>query len=222
MREMENIKRSYELDIYKVLHEIKNPLTVVSGYLELMNGGGDYEKFYQIIEEEVNRTLSIIKNYSMKKDLIFEEIEISYFMEDVQNILGDLYFEDDVSIELEGDEDIYLYSSYDVLKQIVMNLIKNSYEAKKDSPLAIKISWKKDKLHTIIEIQDNGIGMDSFELKKIGRDFYTTKENGTGLGVSFVREMMKKLDGFLEFDSKKGVGTVVKLTFFNKKNSEEF
>ncbi|MBR2828689.1 MAG: HAMP domain-containing histidine kinase [Bacilli bacterium] len=219
---MENINRCYDLDIYKVLHEIKNPLTVVSGYLELMNGGGEYEKYYQIIEEEVNRTLSIIKNYSMKKDLIFEEVEISYFMEEIQSILRDLYGCDDVSIELEGNEDIYLYTNYDILKQIVMNILKNSYEAKGDSSLCIKISWKMDDVHTIIEIQDNGIGMDSNELKKISREYYTTKENGTGLGVPFIYEMIKKLDGLVEYESCKNVGTLVRLSFFHKKNSEEF
>ena len=215
---MENIKR---LDFCKVLHEIKNPLTVVSGYLELMEDGSNNEKFYKIIDEEIKRTLSIIREYSNNIEIEFEEIELDYLIEDIVSNLKDLYKNNNVYFSLEGDSEIYFDSNYDKLKQIFLNIIKNAYEAKKDS-LLIKIKWNQDKDNTYINIIDNGIGISLEDLNRIGEDFYTTKENGTGLGIPFIIENVKKLGGDVKYNSIKGRGTEVKLTFKNRKNSEEF
>ena len=221
---MENVKRYYEFDsrICKILHEIKNPLTVVSGYLELMEEGKNNEKFYKIIEEEVKRTLSIIKNYSSNEEIETEEIEIDYFMEEIKNTLEELYEKNDTKIILLGKEDIYLNTNYDKLKQIIINIIKNSYEAKNKNPLEIKINWYQKNNHTMITITDNGIGMTKEELSHIEEDFYTTKEYGTGLGISLIKEMLKKLNGEISYESEKYIGTKVTLTFPTEKNSEEF
>lgn len=215
---MESINRYNELNrsIYKLLHEIKNPLTVVSGYLELMeDGSSNNQKFYKIIDEEIKRTLSIISDYSSNKKLEKEEIELSCFMEDIKNTLEELYQNNNTSIYINGEEEIYINTNYDKLKQILINIIKNSYEAKSKNKLEININWYQDKTSTTITIKDNGIGMTKEELSRLGEEFYTTKEYGTGLGISLIKEMVKLLDGKIKYNSKKGVGTTVTLIFPN-------
>lgn len=215
---MESINRYNELNrsIYKLLHEIKNPLTVVSGYLELMeDGSSNNQKFYKIIDEEIKRTLSIISDYSSNKKLEKEEIELSCFMEDIKNTLEELYQNNNTSIYINGEEEIYINTNYDKLKQILINIIKNSYEAKSKNKLEININWYQDKTSTTIIIKDNGVGMTKEELSRLGEEFYTTKEYGTGLGISLIKEMVKLLDGKIKYNSKKGVGTTVTLIFPN-------
>ena len=68
-----------------------------------------------------------------------------------------------------------------------------------------------------MEISDNGIGMDKSTKDKIGTAFYTTKSNGTGLGVCFSKEIIEKHKGTMKYISKKGYGTTVKITLPIKK-----
>ena len=220
---MEKVNQLFELDssIHRLLHEIKNPLTVVSGYLELMGEGKNNEKFYKIIEEEVNRTLSIISNYSSNQTLEKEEIELACFMEEMKASLEELYLQNNTNIILLGKEEIYLCTNYLKIKQIVTNIIKNSYEARKNH-LDITIDWYEEKENLKIIISDNGIGMTKEELSHIEEEYYTTKEYGTGLGIPLIKEMMKQLNGKMEITSKKNIGTEVTLIFQKEKNSEEF
>ena len=73
--------------------------------------------------------------------------------------------------------------------------------------------WLPDIRSTVgfITIKDNGVGMDKETSKKIGTAFYTTKKNGTGLGVCFSREIVEKHNGTIEYFSKQGKGTMVKI-----------
>ena len=75
----------------------------------------------------------------------------------------------------------------------------------------IELGVKKNKGKYIITIKDNGVGMDKETSKKIGTAFYTTKKNGTGLGVCFSREIVEKHNGTIEYFSKQGKGTMVKI-----------
>ena len=107
------------------------------------------------------------------------------------------------------EDEILLEADYDRLKQVFINLIKNSYEANSKN-IDLNISTKKDKV--IIEVVDDGDGIDSKDLRKIGTLFYTTKVKGSGIGVNMSKEIIKLHDGNIKYESKIKEGTKVIIT----------
>ena len=100
---------------------------------------------------------------------------------------------------------LIIEGDYDKLKQVIINLIKNSYEARaKNIKLIVKVS--KDKLK--LEVIDDGVGISNSDLDKIGNIFYTTKAMGTGIGVFMSKEILKLHSGSLTYDSKLNSGTI--------------
>ena len=215
-KELEKEKK-IKLSLFKITHEVKNPLSVCKGYLSMMN----YEdidkvkKYNSIIESEINRTLDIMDAFSeytkihIKKEknnmnkLIRETIDSMKILLDKKNII--LNFDN-------TNKEIYLNIDSSRIKQVLVNLIKNSYEAYK-TPGSIDISIKKYKKFIKIYIKDYAGGM-SREVENNFKDmFYTTKENGTGVGVSLCNEIVSLHGGNLTFKIKENVGTtaIIKL-----------
>ena len=117
------------------------------------------------------------------------------------------------------DDDIYINADYNRLMQVFINLFKNSIEAiPKEKQGKIKVEEKLEKNNIIITIIDNGKGMNEELLNKIKEPFYTTKQKGTGLGVSLSDQIIKAHDGILTYESKEGEYTKVKI-ILPKENS---
>ena len=101
-----------------------------------------------------------------------------------------------------------------LIELVFINLIKNSLEA---DAKKISITVNKQNLHTIIELSDNGKGIDPSTLKKVFLPFYTTKKEGSGIGLSLARQIMFAHNGNIEMESEPGK-TSVKLFFKNDFN----
>ena len=112
----------------------------------------------------------------------------------------------------ELDDEVYLLGDYDRLKQVFVNIIKNSIESIIDNGIIEMKLTVFDKEVEII-VSDNGVGMDTETLKNIKEMFYTTKKNGTGLGIALSNEIILAHNGDLEYKSDIGKGTscIVKL-----------
>ena len=95
-----------------------------------------------------------------------------------------------------NDQEIYFNGDYERLKQVIINILKNACEACTENG-KIEISSNLYKNYLDILIEDNGIGMDEETLKNIKEMFYTTKQNGTGLGVALSNEIIKSHNGEL-------------------------
>ena len=103
-----------------------------------------------------------------------------------------------------------MLADYNRLKQVLVNIIKNSMEAKIEGKiLTIKLKIKVSKCNIKIIISDNGIGMTKEELNRLGEVFYTTKPNGTGIGVNLSKEIIERHNGTLTYESEKYLGTNV-------------
>lgn len=205
--------------IFKIAHEIKNPLAVCKGYFSMMNldNKEKSEKYLRVIEEEMNRTILLLDDYLNYNDIEvnLDVMDLTLLLDDVSFCFSSFFLENNVSYKFLCDEDeIFILGDYDRLKQVFMNLFKNSVEARKsDSELYIdlKINLFEDKVEVVLK--DNGIGMDSSVVSRIGEDFFTTKLCGTGLGVSISKEIIKKHHGSLEYVSNEGYGTSTILSF---------
>ncbi|MDD6879008.1 MAG: HAMP domain-containing sensor histidine kinase [bacterium] len=214
MKELEK-EKTIRNALFKLTHEVKNPISVCKGYLDMIDLK-NYDKsikYIEIIKSEINRTLIIMDDFlDFTKIKVNKSImDINYLLEDVTKSMNNLFIEKHVKTDFKiEDEEIYIYGDYNRLKQVFINIIKNSIEAKKsNSKLIISIKTKKIKDKFKIIIKDNGKGMCKEELNNIGKIFYTTKNNGTGLGVSLCKEIIEKHDGNIKYYSSIGIGTEV-------------
>ena len=111
------------------------------------------------------------------------------------------------------DDEIYINGDYDRLKQVFINLIKNGIESFDGKNGKLEIKSKENNKEVIISIIDNGCGMDEEVFKNINKMFYTTKKNGTGIGLPLSNEIIKLHNGRINLYSKKGEGTTVEIIF---------
>lgn len=199
--------------LFKVTHEIKNPIAVCKGYLDMIdiNDTKQANKYISIIKQEINRTLNIMTDFlSLTKLTINKSVlDVILLIEDTCYSLETLLEMNNIDFEYEiPTEEIYIEGDYDRLKQVLINVIKNSIEAiEKDG--RINLTVYNDLRYLIIKIEDNGIGMNKETLKKVGESFFTTKTNGTGLGIKLSKEIIEAHNGDIIYKSKEGIGTTV-------------
>lgn len=212
---LNELKREKEIrmSLFKITHEIKNPLAVCRGYLDMLKED-DYKKYREyipIISSEINRTLLLMDDFLdyTKVKIKKEDVDLVYLLEEIEKELKPLFKNNNIKTVFNiPDDEIYLDLDYNRIKQVLINVFKNSIEAKSDNTtITLTIEENKDNVQIIIK--DTGIGMDEEVLSKIGQNFYTTKEKGTGLGVSLSKEIIKLHGGSMHYESTLGKGTSV-------------
>lgn len=214
--------------IFKITHEIKNPIAVCKGYLDMFDvtDTEKSEKYVKILKDEIDHTLELLKDF-----LAFSKINIDKEEMDIGMLLDEVYSDFKNYVEANRiefnynnvDDDIYINGDYKRLKQVFINLIKNSMEAikeKNERNGLISIKSIVDNNYINITVEDNGTGIDSNTLKDIYKPFFTTKQDGTGLGVCFSKEVIDALDGKINYYTEYGKWTKV-LVSFPIKNSDD-
>ncbi len=203
--------------LFKITHEIKNPIAVCKGYLDMIDykDTDKVERYIPIIKDEISRTLILMDDFldytkiQVEKDIT----DLYLLLEDTYKIVTPLFKKNQIKLTLniDDDDDVYMNLDYNRLKQVLVNLLKNSIEAKdshkKNNYVSIDTIKKNDEI--IIRIKDNGIGMDTKSLEKVDEMFYTTKEKGTGLGVALSKEIISQHGGDIKYSSVKGKYTIV-------------
>ena len=217
LKELEQDKQVRD-SLFKITHEIKNPIAVCKGYLDMfdVNNPEHSRKYIPIIKEEIARTLLLLQDFlSMRKIKINKEpMDIELLIEDVMESFSSMLIEHDIDYDINiGDNEIYINGDYNRLCQVFINVIKNSIESfSGDNHYKINISLIEEDDVIKIIIEDNGSGITPENLSKIKEPFFTTKKQGTGLGVALSHEIIKQHDGKLDYDSKWGFGTTVTVT----------
>lgn len=200
--------------LFKLTHEIKNPLAVCKGYIDMIDLNKEEKalKYISIMKQEINRSLNIISDFVEynKIKIVKEQIDLNCLLDDVYDSFKILMTNKKIKLEYKNrdDQEIYFNGDYERLKQVIINILKNAYEACTENG-KIEISSNLYKNYLDILIEDNGIGMDEETLKNIKEMFYTTKQNGTGLGVALSNEIIKSHNGELLFTSELNKGTKV-------------
>jgi PAS domain S-box-containing protein len=218
----ERLNRTEKLSVVgelsaSVAHEIRNPLTSLKGFVQLLQMEDDkHQDYYQIMLDELNRINHIVGELLLlakPQHLKYTKLAIQRILNDVISLLAveaSLY-----NVQIESNfpkEDIILECEPNQLKQLFINLIKNSIEASNhDSKIVISLTqMEQDKI--VITVKDNGCGISKERLEKIGEPFYSSKEKGTGLGLTVSYKIVQSHNGHIMFDSELGNGTTVNLT----------
>lgn len=204
--------------LFKITHEIKNPIAVCKGYVDMFDKKdiNKCERYNEIIKNELNRTLIIMDDFMnyTKIKVKLDIIDINMLLSEVLESFSLIFKINNVDlINKVTDDEIYINGDYDRLKQVFINLIKNGIESFDGKNGKLEIKSKENNKEVIISIIDNGCGMDEDILKNINKMFYTTKKNGTGIGLPLSNEIIKLHNGKINFYSKKGEGTTVEIIF---------
>lgn len=199
-----------------IAHEIRNPLTVVKGYLQIMrpNENGKNQQYLNIALDELARAESIINdylNFSKPKLTSLKTFALSDVLNNIIVLLTPLASKNSVSISFSLEDNIYLYTDRGQLQQALVNVIKNAIEATPTSGEVQVCSTCVDG-HAQIQIIDNGKGMTKDQLSRIGTLFYSTKEVGTGLGTAVAIRIIETMNGNIVYESTEGIGTTVTIT----------
>ncbi len=207
------------------IHEIKNPIFSIRGFLQILHQSfseDDKRKEYvNIIISELDRMNSLINEFLSKykddsfindedkngisvRKTIEEVVEFFQYGFKLKNITCKCDFSNDELIVMVDKEQLI---------QILINLIQNSIEAMKTGAnLSIK-AYAKDKTTCKIEIKDEGIGIRQDDINKVFNPFFSTKENGTGLGLYITKKIINNYGGSIYLESTEGKGTTFYLEF---------
>lgn len=223
IKEIENNKQ-IKTSLFRITHEIKNPIAVCKGYLDMFDKENPthFKKYIPILKDEINRTLLLLEDFlAMNKVKINKDIiDINLLIEEVIKNIKMLCNKNNIELKQNIiDDDIYINADYNRLTQVFINILKNSVEAipkNKKGKIEVKEIIKNNNI--IITVKDNGKGMSSKLLNKIKEPFYTTKPKGTGLGVSLSEEIIKAHNGTLNYESEENKYTKVTITLPIKQN----
>lgn len=223
MEEIDSLEKRRRQFMADVSHELRTPLTTISGVIEGIRNDmipeKEKEKGINLVSKEAKRLIRLVnenldyeKIRSNQVKLIKENIQLVEVLEVIKEQLDFLAEEKNNKIVVEVDEEAYVYADYDRLTQILINITKNSIQFTENGQITLR--GKAGYKETIIEIEDDGIGIDPADIEKIWRRFYkadlsrTTNPYGEfGLGLSIVQKLVTLHDGRIEVTSEKGKGT---------------
>ncbi len=181
-------------------HEIKNPIALIKASIDHIKTYSDEEMLpaLNVINKELGKLDELINNYTtiLRPSAEYEKI----YLEDVIYDITDEFSisASDMEFLFDMESDVCIYGDYSKVSILLFNIYKNAMEA--DSTL-IKTKLYKARGNAIIEIKDNGTGIDHDAEKNMGTPFFTTKENGSGLGILICRTIAKDHGGSFDIKS---------------------
>jgi two-component system, sporulation sensor kinase A len=198
-----------------IAHEIRNPLTAIKGFIQLMEADHKYNPGYLgIISSEVNRIeliLSELLLLSKPQAMKFNKRDITNILEHVKALIDTQAILNNIEMTIEYLTEIpEVYCDENQLKQMFINFLKNSVEAMpKGGRITIEVQKIKGEQLEICFI-DQGCGIPKKHLERIGQPFFTTKENGTGLGLMISMQIVENHKGTIKISSGK-TGTTIRV-----------
>ncbi len=209
-----------ELSTSGLIHEIRNPLTIVKGYSELLAGNNELDVKVKGMVGSIRMAgahmSSIVTNYKQfinSGKLNLEETDIMEIIEEAIVLTSIQTTETNVSISPPEGNPIVAKIDKDKMRQVFMNLINNSIEAmEKKEQKIIKIRTKRNNNDIHIIFTDTGSGIPEMKWGKIFIPFHTTKDTGMGLGLSICQRIIHSHGGNIEILKSNDKGTEIKIT----------
>ena len=209
-------------------HELKTPITIIRGFAEALHDNPDLP-----VETRLEVTAKIVRNCTrmaaLIKDLLtladIENIpssrlslfDVSDLVEQCLIMLYEVFPDAQVKID-KPDTDVILYADMDLLELALKNLIENAAKYS-NRPAQIHVTIEDDGQEVVIKVADKGIGIPLPDQEHIFDRFYKAdsarevKEGGAGLGLSIVKEIIRRHDAQIIAESEKGKGTTIKAYF---------
>lgn len=203
------------LELSKMFHEIKNPLTLINSSLQLIESEHPEVKTFRFWTQtmqdlqNLRKLIDELSGFQKGDRLNLTKISLFDFTEDLLEATAGYLIETGTPLTLESDlSDLDFFADDTKLRQAVVNLIKNAAESSKEgSPILLQISTSA---HTLsIAVKDQGCGIAKEQLTHLFEPFHTTKSYGTGLGLPIVKKIIEAHQGTVSIQSEEGAGTLV-------------
>ncbi|MFO7669871.1 MAG: ATP-binding protein [Bacteroidales bacterium] len=216
-------------------HEIMNSLTPLSSLTEtgimLLEQEGRPKKLEELSQNTIDNLYTALKTISGRNETLTrfinnyrqfyrlpephrKEIRVSELIFDITGLYQNCCAENGITCSIQpGPENLVILADDAQLKQVIINLIKNAIEALKDIPEPrLGIAVKRVLNHVSVEISDNGTGIPPANLDKIFVPFFSTKQDGSGIGLSLSRQIIRNHGGQISVVSEEGKGTTFSLS----------
>lgn len=199
-----------------IAHEVRNPLTSIKGFIQLIMRKPDRPappSYLEVIAAEIERIEKLVTEFQLLarpiKPAIFRPVNMVRVVKDVVMLMEGQAFNKKIELTFEDQLDNHLSAIFHTqgdqaqLKQVFINLLRNAIEAV-DEAGRINVNLTLRDSMIAVTIKDNGMGMPQEVLLKLGTPFYTTKTNGTGLGLSVCFNIIESHGGKIEVTSQEG------------------
>ncbi|MGG3670073.1 sporulation sensor histidine kinase KinB [Bacillus nitratireducens] len=195
-----------------VAHEVRNPLTVVRGFIQLLESTEDVKNkdYMRLVLAELDRAEQVISDYlNLARPQIEkkEHICLSAQLIEMTTLMSSFAAMQGVYLQVEISESLYTIGDKTKLKQAIMNVVKNGIEAIQGNKGYLKVTAIQKDETIVIRVKDSGVGMTKEQLTRLGQPYYSLKEKGTGLGLMVTFSILQAHNGTLEYKSESGKGT---------------
>ena len=207
-----------------IAHEVRNPLTAVKGFLQLMDQSYS-EDYSKIAQSELDRAIHILNDLmSVSKPEFKQENQITFNVcAEIESIL--LLFQNQLYsikvIKKFKQENSKIFGRKDQIKKALFNLIKNAIEAMPEGGTLIMEQFE-DFQGVHVNITDTGVGIPKDKQRLLGTPFFTLKQDGKGMGLAQVFNAIQGNHGKISIASEQGQGTTFYLTFSKPQISETY
>jgi PAS domain S-box-containing protein len=194
-----------------VAHEIRNPLTAIDGFSQLLAHTTDKDKVKTFSSEihkgtkRINHIIEDILTFArMKTQVKSGTVNLGRLMKEITESISD------IRIFIKGNEDPMVEGEEESLKSLFLNIIHNSIDAMDKDPKLV-IEFRASNKWIVTDLIDNGKGISKDDLKNLFTPFFTTKSRGTGLGLAIVKKIVDDHNGKFEIESEEGKGTTCRV-----------
>ncbi|SFQ98213.1 ATP-binding protein [Desulfoscipio geothermicus] len=203
-------------------HEIRNPLTSIKGFLQLMREKkearvGNFSAYFDIILSEVDRINGITSEFlklAKPEKVSLHSIDLNKSIDSIWELLQNKALMHEVELVKEIDAGpLFIMGNVDLLKQAIINLVNNAIQATGPGRKVKVMAKPKENGGVLLAVEDNGAGMDEKVLSRIFDPFFTTRDEGTGLGLAITSKIVNDHNGSITVDSTPGKGTTFYIGF---------
>ena len=218
--EQKQDKKLQKVMIYRFVHQMKTPLSVLKLICENHSEEEDYKKIgrnVNTIEYNLNQILNIYRLDEFKNDFVSEKVLLKNICKECINGLKDYFISSKIYPKLDINEDIYVYSDSKWLKLIIHQILTNAIKYS-NSTQTVSVTAKKEDDKVYLSITDTGVGIEKADLRSIFELFYIGKNgrnnaDSSGIGLYIVKRVSEYLGHKVEVESEIGKGTKMTIIF---------
>ncbi|MGG1659820.1 EAL domain-containing protein [Brevibacillus sp. NRS-1366] len=197
-----------------VAHEIRNPVTSIKGFVQLLRRDQGKKEYFDIMLAEFQQLESILREFVFLTQQHSNHYELTDVGSMLRNITSAFQAETvihELELTLFQLDELRMWCDPDQIKQVIGHLLSNAMESMDEGGVIHILARPEGHDKVMIRIADKGCGMSEERLKRLGEPFYSTKEKGIGLGLMISYKMIENHEGYLHFSSEPNKGTTVEV-----------
>lgn len=204
-----------------IVHQIKNPLAAIKGFSQILllksneQKAKEYASLIDTSADEINKFVMSFLDLARPHPSVLSQISLNKVVDSISLVLKDYFAIKGIKYFANtSKEEKTVLADEDKIRQVILNIVSNAIDALngcKDPEIRVRTLYDEAKDCMVVLIKDNGKGMPEEVKVKMGTPFFTTKENGTGLGMSICYQIINEHGGSIEVESEPCMGTCFKI-----------